>query len=317
MPQMTVRDFFERNQRALDLELIAGQKGLYRELQKFAVVRPGLHLAGFVSKSVSFVILVLGDEEVSFMKKLSSSQLAIRLKRMLTSSTLAVIFPKKQTLDRQWIDLCNQRDAALFLSSCPTEELTSRLFHVIEDLFAPETQVHGTMVEVFGQGLLIQGEPGIGKSESALGLLERGHRLIADDVVHIRREGWNHLIATGSEFGRYHMEIRGVGLIHALHLFGAGSVRKSNTVDLIVRLEEWDGVVEEDRTGLQEKFLELLGVSVPFHTLAPKQERDVVLLLETLSLNKCLKNTGEHTAREFRTTLRKMIHQKRSKREVL
>ena len=276
-----VRDFYQGCCVQLNLELIAGERGLDRMIQKFGVIRPGLCLAGSFQMDDSACLLVLGRPEVCYMKKLSSSLLEKRLERMLTPHIPAVIFHKKYPPGKEWIDLCNRKKLPLFLSPCPTEELISRLFHLLEDVFAPETMVHGTMVEVFGKGLLIQGEAGVGKSTSALGLLQRGHRLVADDVVCIQRKNWKYLLASGSEAGGCHMEIRGIGLIHAAHLFGAGSVCKNKTVDLIVRLEEARESFVEDRIGLEEKFLELLGVRVPFHTLCLKAGRDAVLLLET------------------------------------
>jgi HPr kinase/phosphorylase len=166
---------------------------------------------------------------------------------------------------------------------------------------------HGTLVEAFGVGVLIQGDSSVGKSETALGLIERGHRLISDDVVIIKRREGGSLIGTGPELTRHMLEIRGIGIINVAHIYGAVCIRENARIDVVVKLEEWDTAHFYDRIGLEEKYLDFLGVKVPFHILPVKPGRDVVLLLETVVLNYSLKKLGYNSAKEFNVKLLEAI----------
>ncbi len=172
--------------------------------------------------------------------------------------------------------------------------------------FAPSISLHGTLVEVFGVGVLIQGNSSVGKSEAALGLIERGHRLISDDVVRVKRKE-NYLTGCGPELTRHLMEIRGIGIINVAHLYGAVCVRPDKGIDIVVKLEEWDDQHFYDRVGLDEKYVDILGISIPYHVLPVKPGRDVVLLLETIALNHRLKDMGYNSAKEFNSKLLETI----------
>ncbi|MBX9744693.1 MAG: HPr(Ser) kinase/phosphatase, partial [Chlamydiales bacterium] len=182
--------------------------------------------------------------------------------------------------------------------------------------FCPSVTLHGTLVEVFGVGLLIQGESSVGKSEAALGLIERGHRLISDDVVRVKKKESSYLVGTGPELTRHLMEIRGIGIINVAHLYGAVCVRPDKGLDIVVKLEEWDDQHFYDRVGLDEKFIDVLGVSLPYHVLPVKPGRDVVLLLETIALNHRLKGVGYNSAKEFNTKLLEALARRPKKRVV-
>jgi HPr kinase/phosphorylase len=173
-----------------------------------------------------------------------------------------------------------------------------------------QVRLHGTLIEAFGIGVLIEGESSIGKSETALALVERGHRLISDDLVEIQKKGKGELEGTSPELTRYLLEIRGIGIINVAHLFGMVAVKKETRVDLRIKLEEWQETAYYDRVGLEEQFCEILGVKIPSYLLPVKMGRNLALLIETTVLNHRLKNMGFHTAREFNEKLLEEIVKK-------
>jgi HPr kinase/phosphorylase len=174
-----------------------------------------------------------------------------------------------------------------------------RILRVLSTIFAPKQTVHGTLVEVFGIGVLLQGDSGVGKSESALSLIERGHRLIADDAVEIRRVSGNILIGTGAQVVSHHMEIRGLGIINITHLFGVGAIRDKKQIQLVVRLESWDQKKNYDRIGAEENTVDILGVHVPLVIVPIKPGRYVPVIIETAARNERLKKMGYYSAKEF------------------
>lgn len=188
-----------------------------------------------------------------------------------------------------------------------TMNVLSKLTLLLIGEFSPSVSYHGTLVEVFGVGVLIQGDSSVGKSEAALGLIERGHRLISDDIVRVKKREGTYLEGCGAALTRHHMEIRGIGIINVAHLYGAVCVRDSKSIDIVVKLEAWDDQSFYDRVGTDEKFCDILGIQIPFHILPVKPGRDVVLLLETIALNHRLKNMGYNSAKEFRAKLLELM----------
>jgi HPr kinase/phosphorylase len=309
-----VRNFYEQHGKLLGLELIAGKEGLSRRISKAEVQRPGLSLAGYLKGFVPARILVIGKQEIEFLKELDSNVRTERLSPILTLATPAVIITRGFTPPKELLALCNEKKVPLFRASSTATNLLSRITFLLLEEFAPNVTLHGTLVEVFGVGVLIQGESSVGKSEAALGLIERGHRLISDDVVRVKKKEGSYLIGSGPELTRHLMEIRGIGIINVAHLYGAVCVRPDKGIDLVVKLEEWDDQHFYDRVGLDEKFIDILGISVPFHILPVKPGRDVVLLLETISLNHRLKNMGYNSAKEFNAKLLETIARRQKKR---
>ena len=181
------------------------------------------------------------------------------------------------------------------------------------DEFAPSLTCHGSLVEVFGVGVLIQGESSVGKSEASLGLLERGHRLISDDIVKVKKREGGYLEGSGVELSRHHMEIRGIGIINVANIYGAVCVRDKKSLDLVVKLETWDDDFFYDRVGLEEKSITILQIPIPYHLLPVKPGRDVVLLLETIASNHRLKQMGYHSAKEFNAKLLSTLEYKTRK----
>jgi HPr kinase/phosphorylase len=312
----TVNDLYKAHGKNLGLLLVAGKNGLRRRIKKPEVHRPGLSLTGFLKSFKSFRILIFGKGEIEYLRGLNSNIRLERLKKILTPTTPAVIVARKYSTPKELKMLCEQKRIPLFRSSMPTMGLISYMILLLNDEFAPSTTLHGTLVEVFGVGVLIQGESAVGKSEAALGLLERGHRLISDDIVKVKKKEGNYLIGSGPELTRHLMEIRGIGLINVANLHGAVSVREDKVLDLVIKIEQWDDNHFYDRVGLAEKLIDILGINIPYHILPIKPGRDVILLIETITLNHRLKTSGYNTAKDFNKKLLKVMMDKKNKRKI-
>lgn len=303
MPKYTVEDFYTQYGDLLGLELLAGKKGMDRKIIVPEAHRPGLPLAGYNKNHAEKRILVFGKVEIEFLRDLKPELRIERLDKLLTTRTPAVMVTRRFRPPRELMFLCEKHQVPLFRATMSTMNLLSKLTQLLTEEFSPSMTCHGSLVEVFGVGVMIQGDSSVGKSEAALGLVERGHRLISDDVVKIKKREGMHLEGFGAGLTQYHMEIRGIGIINVAHLYGAVCVRTSKNIDLIVKMEVWDDQHFYDRVGLEEHFCDLLGIKVPFHVLPVKPGRDVVLLLETIALNHRLKDMGYNSAREFRNKL--------------
>ncbi len=309
-----VQHLFEQHGKYLGLDLLAGSLGLSRRINKAEVHRPGLSLTGYMKGFVSARLLVIGKQEIEYLKELDPKTRSQRLQAILTPSTPAVIVARGFKPPKEMASLCEKMKIPLFRASSTATNLLSRITFLLLEEFCPSVTLHGTLVEVFGVGVLIQGESSVGKSEAALGLIERGHRLISDDVVRVKKKEGSYLVGSGPELTRHLMEIRGIGIINVAHLYGAVCVRPDKGIDIVVKLEEWDDQHFYDRVGLDDKFIDILGVSVPYHVLPVKPGRDVVLLLETIALNHRLKDMGYNSAKEFNAKLLEAIARRQKKR---
>lgn len=298
-----VEDLFTSCHEELNLELFHGRKGLNRKIKSPEVHRPGLSLSGYMKNFASFRILVFGKMEIEYLRTLDSETRRSRLEVIVGDSTPAVFVARRYRPPKELSAICEKKGIPLFRSSLPTMALYSKLLLFLTRAFSPQTSLHGTLMEVFGVGVLIQGDSSVGKSEAALGLLESGHRLISDDVVKVKKTENNYLVGYGPELTRHLLEIRGIGIINVAHLYGAVSVRPDKAIDVVIKLEEWNDTHFYDRVGLEEKFCDILGVNVPFHILPVKPGRDVTLLIETIVLNFRLKEMGYHSAKEFQSKL--------------
>jgi HPr kinase/phosphorylase len=287
---------------------------LKRRIQVPEAHRPGLSLSGYLNGHVGKRILIFGKVETEYLKDLDPKVRVERLESILCVSTPAVIIARRSRPSKELVHLCEKRGLPLFRANMSTMNLLSKLTLLLIEEFAPTMSCHGTLVEVFGVGVLIQGDSSVGKSEAALGLIERGHRLISDDIVKVKKRENNYIEGYGAELTRHHMEIRGIGIINVANLYGAVCVRDNKSIDLVVKLETWDDQKFYDRVGLDEKSCDILGVKLPYHILPVKPGRDVVLLLETIALNHRLKVMGYNSAKEFKSKLLEMIASKGTKR---
>jgi HPr kinase/phosphorylase len=310
-----VEEFFKRYQDLLGLKTIAGHQGLHRRIKRPELQRPGLVLAGYLKNFVRERMLLFGNMEILYLKDLNANIRTERLKAILTKELPAVIVAGRYRLPKELAQLCEERNIPLFRTLKPTMDIFSKMTLLLGEEFSPHTTCHGTFIEAFGVGVLIQGDSSIGKSESALGLIERGHRLISDDVVKVKLRKNAFLEGSGPELTRHVMEIRGIGIINVAHLYGAVCVRDAKRLDIIVKLEEWNNQFFYDRIGLDEKYLSLLGINIPYYILPVKPGRDVVLLIETIVLNHRLKEMGYNSAKEFNVKLLETISKKVSPRK--
>jgi HPr kinase/phosphorylase len=311
----SVEELFEKYGTRLGLRLIAGKEGLKRLIKLPEVHRPGLSLSGYLKNYVSQRLLIFGNVETLFLKDLDKKLRIERLRGILTQQTPAVIVAGRFLPVKELVTFCEQAGIPLFRTNIPTMNLVSKMTLLLNEEFSPSMTCHGTLVEVFGVGVMIQGDSSVGKSEAALGLIERGHRLISDDVVRIKLREGTYLEGSGPELTRHLMEIRGIGILNVAHLYGAVCVRDDKKIDIVVKLEDWDDRRFYDRIGLDEKYCDLLGVKVPYHILPVKPGRDVALLLETIVLNHRLKEMGYHSAKEFNVKLLETIAKKQNDRK--
>lgn len=310
-----VDDLYKQHGERLGLQFVAGEAGMKRRIQVPEAHRPGLSLSGYLKGHAGKRILIFGKVEIEYLRYLTPETRIERLEGILTTPTPAIIVARWYRPPKELVHLCEKHNVPLFRTNMSTMNLLSRLTLLLTEEFAPSMSCHGTLVEVFGVGVLIQGDSSVGKSEAALGLIERGHRLISDDIVKVKKREGNYIEGCGAELTRHHMEIRGIGIINVAHLYGAVCVRDNKSIDLVVKLEAWDDQKFYDRIGLDEKYGDILGVKLPYHTLPVKPGRDVVLLLETIALNHRLKEMGYNSAKEFKSKLLEVIASKQNKKK--
>jgi HPr kinase/phosphorylase len=298
-----VEKLYTQHGKRLGLDLIAGKQGVKRPIRVPEAHRPGLSLSGYLKSHAKNRILIFGRVEILYLNDLAPSVRVARLQAILTDDVPAVIVARRFRPPKELLQICEKKAIPLLRASMSTMNLLSKLTLLLTEEFAQSISCHGTLVEVYGVGVLIKGDSSVGKSEAALGLIERGHRLVSDDTVRVRKREGSYLEGYGAELSRHLMEIRGIGIINVAYLYGAVCVRNSKSIDLIVELENWDDNHFYDRLGLEEKYSDILGIKIPYHVLPVKPGRDVVLLLETIALNHRLKGMGYHSAKEFTSKL--------------
>ena len=268
------------------------------------IKRPGLELAGFFDYFTPERVQLLGRTELSFLEELPPELLEERLNKFFSYDIPCIIITRGMEPPQSVIDLSEDSGVPIFSTDYSTTNFMSLLSGYLEAEFAPEITKHGVLVEVYGVGLFIRGKSGIGKSESALGLVKKGHRLIADDAVVIRRAMRDTLVGRSPEISKHYMELRGLGIINVQTLFGAGAVREEQSIDFIVELEKWDDETEYDRLGLSEEQQEILGVTLPLVTIPVRPGRNLAMVLEVAAMNYRLKNMGYNAANDFTSKLK-------------
>jgi HPr kinase/phosphorylase len=303
VPTVSVERFYLNRADSLQLKLIAGGAGLSRKIQEGSVNRPGLALAGFYKYFAFKRIQVIGGAEWEFLKSLSDKEGAKRIEKMLDAKIPCVVFARNVNPPDYVTELCERYQVPLFKTKMVTMKFINAATIALELEFAPTTSEQGSMVDILGIGVLIRGESGIGKSESVLALLERGYSLVSDDVTRIRLLEGRDLRASSSETTRFHMEIRGLGIINVPAVFGVASVRVEKDVNLVVTLMDWNKLEDVDRIGLEQQTYTILGISVP-HVLIPvRPGRDIARLIEVAALDQKLKSLGHNAARQFNERL--------------
>lgn len=300
---ITVREFYNSLKDRLNLRLIAGEKGLERRITVAEINRPGLALAGYFKYFASQRVQVIGKVEITYLDTLSAEERKKQVSKLLDEDIPCCIIGRNYIPPKELVEESNKRGIPLFRSPLITMVLLNKATLFLADWFAPTTSLTGDLLEVYGVGVLLRGESGIGKSECALGLIKRGHRLIADDVVKVKVRGGDTLVGSGSPLTRHHMEIRGLGIINVQTIFGAGCIREDKRIDIVISLEEWNPKKEYERLGLEEHKFNILGIDVPFLVLPVRPGRDVALLIEVACLNQRLKWLGYYSARDLNEKL--------------
>jgi HPr kinase/phosphorylase len=310
MKKITVLDLLQldlKENDALNLKCIAGRSGLVRELKVPEINRPGLELSGFYDNFAWQRIQIFGRGENAYLVRLEREGKRDTLEQFFASEVPCCVFTHQQQPTGDFVELAEASGCPVLQTDLSSSEFTTRLIRVLGNVFAPKQSIHGVLVEVFGIGVLILGDSGVGKSEAALALIERNHRLVADDLVEIRRIGGNILMGTGSGVSSHHMEIRGLGIINITHLFGVGAIRDKKQIQVAVKLEEWDAAKSYDRIGAEQNFIDILGVQVPYLTIPVKPGRNIPILIETAAMNERLKKMGYYSAKEFSRNVMKWL----------
>ena len=310
MKKVTVLDLLQldlKENDVLNLKCIGGRPGLTREITVPEIYRPGLDLSGFYDIFAFQRIQIMGRGVAAYLQKLNREDKQDSLEMFFSHEIPCCIFTHKQDPTPAFTEMAERSGCAVLQADLPSSLFTNRIIRVLDNIFAPRQSIHGVLVEVFGIGVLIQGESGVGKSETALELVERNHRLVADDLVEIRRVSGNILIGTGSGVSSHHMEIRGLGIINIAHLFGVGAIRDKKQIQVVVKLEEWDSAKTYDRIGADEQNVELLGVQVPYLLIPVKPGRNIPIIIETVAMNERLKKLGYNSAKEFSKNVLKWL----------
>ncbi|HET8713410.1 MAG TPA: HPr(Ser) kinase/phosphatase [Gemmatimonadales bacterium] len=313
-PRLKVADLLSRKGDPLQLELLTGEVGLEREIRSPEASSPGLVLAGYTARFAGIDrVHVLGETEITYLASLDPKTRRASIETFLSYALPCIVLTKAQEAPEELLVLAREKGIPVIRTRLKTAEFYRRLKPFLDDAFAPRTTVHGSLADVFGVGLLFRGRSGIGKSECVLDLVERGHRLVADDVVHITRRGHDVLIGRGHEISRHFMEIRGVGLIDINALFGIRSVRQQKRIEVVVQLEDWDNTREYDRTGLDQQLTELLDVPVPLVTVPLNPGKNLTVICEVVAMTHLLRYSGVDSASAFNERL---IRRMREKGEV-
>lgn len=295
MKQIKVKELIQR----FNLEVISGEEGLNRIIQTSDISRPGLEMAGYFTYYPSNRVQLLGKTELSFFEGLDEEKKLERMEKLCQEITPCICISRGMEAPEELIAVSNKHKVPVFRSSLTTTQLISKLTNFLESQLAPTTALHGVLVDIYGVGVLITGGSGIGKSETALELVKRGHRLIADDLVEIKQPVENVLIGNPPELLRHLLEIRGVGIINVMTLFGAGAVRNFKKIAMVCTLENWEPTKQYDRLGLDEEKMKIIDTHLPLITIPVRPGRNLAVIIEVAAMNFRLKRMGFNAAETF------------------
>lgn len=305
-PSVPVRALLESGPAPLHLKLAAGRGGLDNEITLARVQRPGLALTGYTDYIRYGRVQIMGGSELSFLGRTTPARRAAALQRLARCRISCFVVTKGQRPPAELLKAAEARGIPVLVTPAESTPFIKALSAFLEERLALRLHLHSVLLDVFGLGVLIVGESGIGKSECALDLIDRGHRLIADDVAEIKRIG-DTLIGASPDLTRYHMELRGLGVLNIKDLYGVSSVRMSQRVELVVSLERWEAGQEYDRLGLQDERFTILGIELPLVRMPVAPGRNIAILVEVASRNRLLKDRGYDAARRFAERVDEMI----------
>lgn len=307
MQAISIRELLEQCKESLGLELRAGAEGLSRSIRIPRIQKPGLALTGYEEQLDVERLLTLGGTEIDFLHKATDEQRKLGIDTMLGARPAAIVVTRGLQPPADLTDCCDSENVPLLVSTLVSSEFILNVTHVLQNHLSPKTSVHGVFLEVLGIGVLLRGKSGVGKSEAALDLIVRGNRLVADDVVEVRRVGANLLMGAGTGIIKHHMEIRGLGVINIKDLFGIAAVREQHQIDLVIELCEWKDTEARDRLGVDDEDYEILGEEVPLLRVPVRPGRNLATIIEVAARNQTLKHMGHNSAKLFQQRLNAAI----------
>jgi len=307
VPSVTVDDFFNDHGKILQLKLEGNQVGFWRRIREPTINRPGLALAGFYEYFAEKRVQVLGAAEQSYLKSLTARQRQARFRALCDQKIPCIVASRGFHLSPELLSIAEKAEIAVFRTPMITMRFINSATIALELAFSPTVTEFGSMVDILGVGVLIRGASGVGKSEAVLGLIERGYSLVADDVTRIKSIEGRELMATAPYLTRYHMEVRGIGIINVVSIFGIGAIRTEKRLDLVVTLKDWNELEEVDRIGLDRELYEILKIQVPHITIPVRPGRDIARLIEVGAMDEKLKGLGLNSALEFNDKLLGMM----------
>ena len=263
------------------------------------VARPGLQLAGYFDHFEPMRLQVMGNVEMSYMDKLSAKERAVTFDRLFSYKFPALLIARNMSPAPECLEMAKKHNVTLLRSREATSTIVSAIIAYLKAALAPRITRHGVLMEVYGEGILLIGESGIGKSEAAVELVKRGHRLIADDAVEIRKVTEKSLVGTAPALIRNYIELRGIGIVNVAKLFGMGAIRAENEIDLVVNIVPWNTKEVYDRLGLEDQYMDILGVKVPMNTIPITPGRNLAVILEVAAMNNRQRKMGYNAAQEF------------------
>ncbi len=309
--KITVEYFYNAAKNRFKLTKISeDKKGLDKIIKDQHIHRPGLALAGYTALFTFDRVQILGNTEMRYLKTLSAEHRTKALKKFFSFNMPCICLTFNNKPSEEFMEMANRKGIAVFITPLETTKFAYFINDFLDDQFTPQIALHGSFVDVYGVGLLFYGRSGIGKSEIALDLVERGHRLVADDVVMISRKGDGILMGTGTDLVKHFMEIRGLGIIDVKSVFGIRAIRYQKRVELLVNLEEWDSNKEYTRTGLESETIDMLGVDLPFVRLPIFPGKNITVISEIIALNYLCKHYGFDAAKELSEKLEMAINNK-------
>jgi HPr kinase/phosphorylase len=291
----------------LHLELLTGKPGLGKKIVIPRIQKPGLALTGDTSNLHPGRIQIFGRSEMKYLSMLTTQQMRKIFQAMGAIDIACIVITRGAQAPKPLLELCRKRSLPLMRTKLLTSTFVNRATRLLEESLAASTCIHGVLLDVFGVGMLIVGKSGIGKSECALDLVLRGHRLVADDIVNIRKKPPSSLIGTGSEIIKHHMEIRGLGIINIRDLFGISAVRDRKVIEVVIELMEWEPGIEYDRLGIDEQRYTILDVKLPLVQIPVRPGRNLSAIIEVAARNHLLKLGGHHSAQQFQEKLSEHI----------
>ena len=300
---VTVQRFYTENASSLQLHLIAGATGLKRVIREPTVNRPGLALAGFTKYFASKRVQVIGNAESHFLKSLKGEDRLKRYEMLLSYRVPCLVFCRGFRPDKLLLKAAEESEIPMFSTPLITMKFINLATLAMEMMFAPRGTEMGSMVDILGVGVIIRGESGIGKSETVLALIERGYSLVSDDITRMTLVDGRDVIGTSAEITRHHMEVRGIGIVNVAAMFGVKSIRGEKQVDLVVTLKNWEEVPDVDRLGMDEEYIEILGVGIPHVIIPVRPGRDLARLIEVAAFQTKLKASGYNPAKELNDRL--------------